>query len=84
MHKNPPKDLECLICVCNIDETNYNVYSGWTGQTINPASAATQPYGIMIYPGVQDNKIVGYSNNPAFNPYYTTNPEFNYQWVPCK
>jgi hypothetical protein len=32
----------------------------------------------MIYPGVQDNKIVGYSNNPAFNPYYTTNPEFNY------
>ena len=23
MHKNPPKDLECLICVCNIDETNY-------------------------------------------------------------
>lgn len=61
-----------------IDETNYNVYSGWTGQTINPASASTQPYGTMIYPGVQDNKVVGYSNNPNFNPYYTTNPEFNY------
>ena len=61
-----------------IDETNYNVYSGWSGEPINPASASTQPYGIMIYPGVQDNKIVGYSNNPAFNPYYTTNPEFNY------
>jgi len=24
-----------------IDTTNYNVYSGWTGQTLNPASAAT-------------------------------------------
>jgi hypothetical protein len=61
-----------------IDTTNYNVYSGWTGQTINPASASTQPYGTMIYPGVQDNKIVGYSTNPNFNPYYTTDPSFNY------
>jgi len=61
-----------------IDNTNFNVYSGWTGQTINPASAATQPYGITIFPGVQENKVVGYANNNNFNPYYTTNPEFNY------
>ena len=62
-----------------IDETNYNVYSGWTANDpINPASASTQPYGVMIYPGVQDNKVVGYSINPNFNPYYTTDPSFNY------
>jgi hypothetical protein len=62
-----------------IDETNYNVYSGWTANDpINPASASTQPYGCMIYPGVQDNKVVGYSINPNFNPYYTTDPSFNY------
>jgi len=62
-----------------IDETNYNVYSGWTpNDPINPASASTQPYGCMIYPGVQDNKVVGYSINPNFNPYYTTDPSFNY------
>lgn len=61
-----------------IDETNYNVYSGWSGETIDPHSAATQPYGCMIYPGVQDNKVFGYSTNPNFNPYYTTDPSFNY------
>lgn len=61
-----------------IDTTNYNVYSGWTGQSINPAVAATQPYGVMIYPGVQPNKQVGVALNPAFNPYYTTDPDYNY------
>ena len=61
-----------------IDTTNYNVYSGWTGQSINPSSAATQPYGVMIYPGVQPNKQVGVSDNPAFNPYYTIDPDYNY------
>ena len=61
-----------------IDETNYNVYSGWTGQTINPASASTQPYGVMIYPGVQDNKKVGADYQPSVEYYYTTNPRGNY------
>lgn len=64
-----------------IDTTNYNVYSGWTGQTLNPASASTQPYGIMIYPGVQENKQLAVSNNSAFTYYYSgTNltGEYNY------
>lgn len=62
-----------------IDTTNYNQYSGWTGQSINPSSsAAYQPYGVQIWPGVQDNKRYGISDNPAFNPYYQTDPEYNY------
>lgn len=65
-----------------IDETNYNVYSGWTGQTISPFSAATQPYGVTIFPGVQDNKQLAVSNNPNFTYYYSgTNltGQYNYQ-----
>jgi hypothetical protein len=54
-----------------IDNTNYNVYSGWTGQTISPYSAATQPYGVMIWPGVQDNKRFGVSTNPNIELYYS-------------
>ena len=64
-----------------IDTTNYNVYSGFTGTTIYPASAATQPYGVMIYPGVQDNKRVGYSDLPDHNTYYSgtnLNGQYNY------
>ena len=64
-----------------IDTTNYNVYSGWTGQSINPASAATQPYGITIWPGVQDNKQYGVSSNSAFTYYYSAtslNGQYNY------
>jgi len=65
-----------------IDTTNYNVYSGWTGQTINPSSASTQPYGITIFPGVQENKQLAVSNNPYFTYYYSgTNltGQYNYQ-----
>lgn len=36
--------------------TNFSAYTSYTGGTISPYSAETQPYGIMIYPGVQDNK----------------------------
>ena len=36
--------------------TNYSAYTSYTGGTISPYSAETQPYGVMIYPGVQDNK----------------------------
>lgn len=39
--------------------TNYSAYTGWTeGTDINIDSAAGQPYGIMIYPGVQNNKYL--------------------------
>lgn len=64
-----------------VDTINYNVYSGWTGQSISPYSASTQPYGIMIYPGVQDNKQYGVSTNSNFEFYYSgTNltGEYNY------
>jgi len=64
-----------------INTTDYDVYSGWTGQSLNVLSAATQPYGVMIYPGVQDNKQYGVSNLSAFTYYYSgTNltGEYNY------
>lgn len=64
-----------------VDETNYGVYSGYSGQTINPASAATQPYGVMVWPGVQDNKRYAVSNNPALTYYYSginLNGQYNY------
>lgn len=64
-----------------IDTTNFNVYSGWTGQTLDPYSAATQPYGITIYPGVQENKSYGVSTNSAFTYYYSATNltgEYNY------
>ena len=65
-----------------IDTTNYNVYSGWTGQTLNPLSAATQPYGVMIYPGVQDNKRYGVSDLSAFTYYYSgTNLTGQYNYL---
>lgn len=65
-----------------IDTTNWNVYSGWTGQTLNPASAATQPYGITIFPGVQDNKRYGVSDLSAFTYYYSgTNLTGQYNYL---
>lgn len=36
--------------------TNYSAYTSFSSSTISPYSAETQPYGIMIYPGVQENK----------------------------
>jgi hypothetical protein len=54
-----------------IDSSNYGVYSGFAGQNISPYSAATQPYGIMVWPGVQDNKRYGVANNPYLNYYYS-------------
>jgi hypothetical protein len=66
----------------DIDTTNYGVYSGWTGQSINPLSASTQPYGIMIYPGVQDNKRYGVSSLSAFTYYYSgTNLTGKYNYL---
>ena len=64
-----------------IDETNYGVYSGFTGQTMSPASASTQPYGVMVWPGVQDNKRYAVSNNQALTYYYSginLNGQYNF------
>jgi hypothetical protein len=36
--------------------TNYSAYTSYTGGTISVTDASTQPYGVMIWPGVQDNK----------------------------
>lgn len=52
------------------DFTAYTSYNEITG-VISPYSASTQPYGVMIWPGVQDNKRFGYAdNNPNFDYYY--------------
>ena len=36
--------------------TNYSAYTSYTGGSLSITDASTQPYGIMIWPGVQDNK----------------------------
>ena len=36
--------------------TNYSAYTSYTGGTISVTDASTQPYGVMIWPGVQENK----------------------------
>ena len=36
--------------------TNFSAYTGNTGSTISIYDASTQPYGVMIWPGVQENK----------------------------
>jgi hypothetical protein len=68
-----------------IDTTRYNVYSGWTGQSISPLSAETQPYGVTIWPGVQDNKQYGVSSLSAFTYYYSaTNLTGQYNYLNTK
>jgi hypothetical protein len=70
------------VTTLEIDTTNYNVYSGWTGQSLNVLSAATQPYGVMIYPGVQDNKQYGVSDLSGFTYYYSgTNLTGQYNYL---
>jgi hypothetical protein len=64
--------------------TNYSAYTSYTGGTISPYSAETQPYGIMIYPGVQENKQLStkyyYSGNNLNGQYnYLNTQVFNYQ-----
>ena len=58
-----------------IDDANYNVYVG-ESYPIYPEDATTQPYGIMIWPGVQENKIVG-SALPYASQYYSSDPSVN-------
>lgn len=64
--------------------TNYSAYTSYTGGTISPYSAETQPYGIMIYPGVQDNKQLStkyyYSGNNLTGQYnYLNTKVYDYQ-----
>jgi hypothetical protein len=64
-----------------IDETNYGVYTNYTGGTISPESASTQPYGVMVWPGVQDNKRYAVSSNPYLTYYYSginLNGQYNF------
>ena len=36
--------------------TNFSAYTGYTGGTLSLTDASNQPYGVMIWPGVQENK----------------------------
>ena len=56
--------------------TNYSSYTGYTtGNAISITDASNQPYGVMIFPGVQDNKQLSqkyyYSGN-------NLNGQYNY------
>ena len=35
--------------------TNYSAYTSYTGGTLSLSDASNQPYGVMIWPGVQEN-----------------------------
>lgn len=52
---------------------DYSAYTGYTGGSISVTSAAGQPYGVMIYPGVQDNKQLS-------NKYYYSGNNLNGQY----
>jgi hypothetical protein len=64
--------------------TNYSAYTGNTTSSISITDASTQPYGVMIYPGVQENKqlstkyyFTGTNLNGQYN--YLNTEVFNYQ-----
>ena len=64
--------------------TNFSAYTSYTGGTISPYSAETQPYGVMIWPGVQDNKRMSqqyyYSGNNLTGQYnYLNTQVYDYQ-----
>lgn len=63
---------------------NYSAYTGYTGGSISITSAAGQPYGVMIYPGVQNNKQLStqyyYSGNNLNGQYnYLNTQVYDYQ-----
>ena len=64
--------------------TNYSAYTGYTGGTLSLTDASNQPYGVMIYPGVQENKFLSnkyyYSGNNLNGQYnYLNTQVFSYQ-----
>jgi hypothetical protein len=64
--------------------TDFSAYTSYTGGSISPYSASTQPYGVMIWPGVQDNKQMStkyyYSGNNLNGQYnYWNTKVYDYQ-----
>ena len=64
--------------------TDFSAYTSYSGGSISPYSASTQPYGIMIWPGVQDNKQMSikyyYSGNNLNGQYnYWNTKVYDYQ-----
>lgn len=64
--------------------TNFSAYTGYTGGTFSPSDASGQPYGVMIWPGVQENKQMSkfyYYNNQNLNgsKNYLDTEIYNYQ-----
>ena len=64
--------------------TNFSGYTGYTGLPFSPTNALGQPYGVMIWPGVQDNKQMStkyyYSGNNLTGQYNYLNTDIlNYQ-----
>ena len=64
--------------------TNYSAYTSYTGGTLSLTDASDQPYGVMIYPGVQENKFLSnkyyYSGNNLNGQYnYLNTQVYSYQ-----
>jgi len=64
--------------------TDFSAYTSYTGGSISPYSASTQPYGVMIWPGVQENKQMStkyyYSGNNLNGQYnYWNTKVYSYQ-----
>lgn len=64
--------------------TNYSAYTSYTGGTLSLTDASNQPYGVMIWPGVQDNKQMSqkyyYSGNNLNGSYnYLDTSTYQYQ-----
>ena len=64
--------------------TDFSSYTLYSGGSISPYSASTQPYGVMIWPGVQDNKQLSqkyyYSGNNLNGQYnYLNTKVYSYQ-----
>ena len=53
--------------------TDYSCYSGYTGGSLSITGACNQPYGVMIWPGVQENKFLS-------NKYYYSGNNLNGQY----
>jgi hypothetical protein len=64
--------------------TDFASYTLYSGGSISPYSASTQPYGVMIWPGVQENKQMStkyyYSGNNLNGQYnYLNTKVYSYQ-----
>lgn len=66
-----------------IDSANYSAYTGNSNTSISITDARTQPYGVQIWPGVQENKQLNtkyyYSGNNLDGRYNYLNTQA-YEW----